>query len=101
VIIGARPGRWQRRYEIAAMPFNLSGKLQSKQSRPYLPRRSFRHAGEFVDRDRHRSEQRDQTPLDVVQPPGGFRLGRFRASAAGGNVLPAVEGESRLAASLP
>jgi hypothetical protein len=37
------------------MPFDLPGKLQSKQNRPHLPGWDFCHAGKFVDLDRHRS----------------------------------------------
>ena len=81
VIIGSGPSCGQRRNEIAAMPFDLPGKLQSEQSRPHLPGWDFCHAGKFVDLDRHRSQKLDQAPLDVLRPYGGLRRGRSLASA--------------------
>ncbi len=80
-IIGTRPGCGQGRNEIAAVPFDPSGKLQSEQDRPHLPRRRLRRAGKFVNRNRHWPQKRDKAPLNVFpafpRPPGGLFLGRF------------------------
>ena len=65
------------------MPFDPSGKLQSEQDRPHLPRRRLRRAGKFVNRNRHRPQKRDKAPLDVVpRPPGRLHHGRRRGPVA-------------------
>src|ERR1700730_12022078 len=67
VIIGTRPGCGQGRNEIAAVPFDPSGKLQSEQDRPHLSRRRLRRAGKFVNRNRHRPQKRDEAPLPLPE----------------------------------
>jgi len=83
VIIGTRPGCRQGRNEIAAVPFDPPGKLQSEQDRPHLSRRRLRRAGKFVNRNRHRPQKRDEAPLDVVlRPPGRLHHARRRGPVA-------------------
>jgi hypothetical protein len=78
---GAKGG--QRGNEIATVPFDLPSKLQGEQSRPHLPGRSFRQAGKFVHRHRHRSQKGGKPLLDRFRPPGGLFRGRPSAAARG------------------
>jgi len=79
VIIGTRPGCGQGRNEIAAVPFDQSGKLQPEQDRPHLSCRRLRRAGKFVNRNRDRPQKRDKAPLDVVpRPPARLHHGGRR-----------------------